>query len=104
MHDPDDDADDRALEGAVGLEDVKRVGAKSSFQDFQYSCHAKKRKVSGIVAEALELATELVNKEAPADSSPSTKLVPVKSSLTTAQAEAKKVQDHPCSSSHIAYV
>lgn len=39
------------------------------------------------------LATELVNKEAPADAGPSTEPVSVKDDLATAKAVAKKAQD-----------
>lgn len=56
---PDDD-DDWNFESAVGLEEVERAGVKRIFRDFQESCRFKLRKVPGTVAEAVELAKELV--------------------------------------------
>lgn len=55
--------DNRDLEGAVNLVDVKRVGAKRRLHEFQESRHAKKQNVPGTGAETFEPATESVNQE-----------------------------------------
>lgn len=54
------------LEESVGLDDVKRVGAKRRSRDFQDSSRTKMRKIPGIVTNAFELTTESVNQTPPA--------------------------------------
>lgn len=79
------DDDDWDLEGAVGLDNVERVGAKRHLRKLQDSCRAKKRKVPGPVAEAFEFSTQLVNRKAPAGAGPSNELASVKDALATPQ-------------------
>lgn len=54
------DYDGRDFEGAVGLEEVERVGIKRRFRDLQVSCRIIHRKVPDTVKEAEELAEEPV--------------------------------------------
>lgn len=54
---PDNENENWDLEDAVVLKDMDRIGACRRLRDFQDSCHAKKSKIPGIVAEAIELAT-----------------------------------------------
>lgn len=77
------------MEGAVGLDEVERVGAKRRSCDFQDSCNAKKRKLPETVTETSKFATELVNREAPSDAYPSAELVSVKDAFSTVQVAGK---------------
>lgn len=85
-----DHYDDCDLQGAVGLDNVKRVSAEGSSCDFQDSRRAKKGKIPKIVTEVFELTTELVNQKSPANVVLSAELVFMKNALTTAHSEAKK--------------
>lgn len=72
---------------------VERVGVKCRLRGYQDSSHVKKRKGPETVTIALDLATLQVNWETLTNASLSTKLLSIKSALTTAQAETKKAQD-----------
>lgn len=50
--------EDWDMEGAVGLDEVKRVAAKRHSRGLQDSCRAKKHMVPGTVAEAFEFAID----------------------------------------------
>lgn len=69
------------------------VAAKRHIRDFQDSCHDKKRIDPGSVADAFELAIELVNMEKPADAHSSPELVSMKNALGTARVEQMGIHD-----------
>lgn len=71
---------------------MERAGAKRRLHNFQDSLRVKSGKVLGTVAEAFELATELLNQDASTDTDPSIRLILMKCTPTTAQAEANKAQ------------
>lgn len=48
------------MEGAVKTDNAERVEAKRCMRDFQYSCFAKKCKVSRTLAEVFAFAIKLI--------------------------------------------
>lgn len=58
-------------------------------RDFLDIFCVEKRKVTGAIAEAFELASRLKNQDALADTGPSTELESIKNALTTAQTEGE---------------
>lgn len=88
-----DDDDDWALDGAVGLDGVKQVGAKHHLPDFEDRCRAMKRKVPGTNIETFQFATEMVKQEALSDVCLSAEPVSIKVDLATAQVAVKEAKD-----------
>lgn len=57
---PDDDKGAYVLEGTICLDEAERVGVKRRFCDLQENCCAKRRRVPSTVADAFDLAEELL--------------------------------------------
>lgn len=81
------------LNGAIGLNDVERLGAKRFLREFQDSRRSKKRDLPGIVADVFVRGFRLVNLEAPEDVSPLEELVSIKKFHSSAQAVSKKAKE-----------
>lgn len=89
--DPGDDEED--FEGAGRLYNVERVVVKRRLRDFHDSGRAKNRKDPGTVAEALKLASELINQEDSADACSPAELAFMKSAPVIGQDEAREGLD-----------
>lgn len=58
---PDDDNGDRIVEGTIDLDRTERLGVQKRLRPLKENCRAKWRKIQSTVAEAFQLAQEVLS-------------------------------------------